>query len=98
MPKDSADLTSHVLDAEDAESPASATEPLAPRLCYACHTTLTSRSSRGARRTAGIGDGLQNVTLPGWVGRNIEAGKGQGRPGMREQIQEFLLDDEEGST
>lgn len=35
---------------------------LTPYLCYACHTTLTSRSSRGALQSGG-----SSVRLPVWV-------------------------------
>jgi len=91
MSSDGADPTTQI-----AEDPVPSAESLAPRLCYACHTTLTSRSSRGARRTAGTGgEGLQNVRLPVWVGKNVEAAKDRTRAGMKDQIREFLLDDDE---
>lgn len=52
------------------------TEPLSaasltPSLCYTCHTTLTSRSSRGTTATGY--DSLENssVPLPTWVLSNI---------------------------
>jgi len=92
MPKDSSDLGREA--AEIAELESKGTGQLAPRLCYACHTTLTSRSSRGAHLTTGRGDGPRRVTLPVWVGRNID-GVTQAR--MREQIQEFLLNSEDGA-
>jgi cytoplasmic tRNA 2-thiolation protein 2 len=38
---------------------------IAPRLCYACHTTLTSRSSRHTPRAA-MGEGM-HVPLPVWA-------------------------------
>lgn len=95
MPKDSTELTCAV--AEIAELKSNDIGQLSPRLCYACHTTLTSRSSRGAHRTTGVSDGPRSVTLPEWVGRNIEAGMGVTQARMREQIQEFLLDDEDGA-
>ena len=92
MPKDTADLSCEVI--ENAELESRDTEQLALRLCYACHTTLTSKSSRGARLNTGINDGPRSVTLPVWVGRNID-GVTQAR--MRDQIQEFLLNSEDGA-
>lgn len=41
---------------------------LAPRLCYACHTTFTSRSSRGSASSSEIA-----VPLPVWVQANLPA-------------------------
>lgn len=40
---------------------------LTPRLCYACHTTLTSRSSRGTATSLGMGQSIHNVPTPMWV-------------------------------
>lgn len=39
---------------------------LSPYLCYACHTTLTSRSSRG-----GVQSGTTSVRLPVWTGQHL---------------------------
>ncbi|KAK0469650.1 uncharacterized protein EV420DRAFT_1495894 [Desarmillaria tabescens] len=39
---------------------------LSPYLCYACHTTLTSRSSRG-----GVQSGTTSVHLPVWTGQHL---------------------------
>ncbi|KAK0204901.1 hypothetical protein DFS33DRAFT_1323676 [Desarmillaria ectypa] len=39
---------------------------LSPYLCYACHTTLTSRSSRG-----GVQTGTTSVRLPVWTGQHL---------------------------
>jgi len=49
---------------------------LTPRLCYACHTLLTSRSSRGTSSVP-TGSTLDNVPLPLWVHPTIgSAGSG----------------------
>ncbi|KAF8917420.1 hypothetical protein CPB85DRAFT_1374222 [Mucidula mucida] len=50
------------------EAPMQSTYPhhLTPHLCYACHTTLTSRSSRGALHT-----GSSLVSLPVWVNSGL---------------------------
>ena len=41
-------------------------QSLTPLLCYACHTTLTSRSSRGTA-PASFGQSVTEVPLPMWV-------------------------------
>lgn len=65
---------------------------LSSSLCYACHTTLTSRSSRNGRKVTGIGDAIHSVPLPTWVSKNLcEESLARGMK-MREQIQEFLID------
>jgi cytoplasmic tRNA 2-thiolation protein 2 len=78
------------IPATDVADSSGNTQLLASSLCYACHTTLTSRSSRGARKVAGIGDAIHNVPLPTWVGKNLSQAGTTNR--MREQIQEFLID------
>ncbi|KAH8822991.1 hypothetical protein DL96DRAFT_1620078 [Flagelloscypha sp. PMI_526] len=65
---------------------------LTPFLCYACHTTLTSRSSRGATST-----GTTTQVVPPswaisakeelWVERRLD------ETAQRAQVAEFLLDD-----
>ncbi|KAF9485204.1 hypothetical protein BDN70DRAFT_871601 [Pholiota conissans] len=40
---------------------------LTPRLCYACHTTLTSRSSRGTATSIAKGKSVDDVPIPTWV-------------------------------
>ncbi|KAK7033153.1 cytoplasmic tRNA 2-thiolation protein 2 [Favolaschia claudopus] len=72
---------------------------LTPYLCYPCHTTLTSRSSRGSTASA-----LVNSTpLPVWVAPQLD-GKGiveewgsrkMERSDMKQSISEFLLPDED---
>ena len=47
-------------------------QSLTPYLCYACHTTLSSRSSRGAAITSLSGSDLaSNTPLPMWVRHNL---------------------------
>lgn len=65
------------------------THLLASSLCYSCHTTLTSRSSRTARRVASIGGAIHNVPLPTWASNNLC--EKLDVDGMKEQIQEFLI-------
>lgn len=49
---------------------------LTPRLCYACHTLLTSRNSRGTSSVP-IGSTLDDVPLPLWIHPTIgSAGSG----------------------
>ena len=40
---------------------------LVPSLCYGCHTTLTSRGSRGLATSLTGSDSVTNVPLPIWV-------------------------------
>ncbi|PPR00780.1 hypothetical protein CVT24_000745 [Panaeolus cyanescens] len=40
---------------------------LTPFLCYACHTTLTSRSSRGTTLTLPPGISPTNIPIPRWI-------------------------------
>jgi len=81
---------------------------LTPRLCYACYTLLTSRSSRG---TFSPGKTSNNIPLPLWIHPTIglanpggifdsqdEADEGTrpvklNRNDMESQIAEFLLPD-----
>ncbi|KAG5652117.1 hypothetical protein H0H81_006254 [Sphagnurus paluster] len=76
-------------------SPAPTPAPsLTPFLCYACHTTLTSRSSRGTTVRAAPGPTGHPVPLPVWVGGNLAAsppdsgGDGGGADGRREEGEE----------
>lgn len=59
---------------------ASVTDTLVPRLCYACHTTLTSRNSKGVQTDA-------FATLPVWVGSLDDK-----VATMRAHIEDFLID------
>ncbi|KAJ7227220.1 hypothetical protein GGX14DRAFT_510835 [Mycena pura] len=77
---------------------------LTPHLCYACHTTLTSRSSRGS---AAASTQVGATPLPVWVESGLEmldgGGSGQekwnkrkmGESEMKEAIAEFLLPKED---
>lgn len=49
---------------------------LSPYLCYACHTTLTSRSSRG-----GVQSGTSSVRLPVWTGQHLMDARWDGANG-----------------
>ncbi|KAG8862417.1 hypothetical protein FRB96_001487 [Tulasnella sp. 330] len=72
--------------------------PFVERLCYACHTSLTSRSSRSRKPIGG------QTVLPMWVTNNVASlvesssmavspvMKNVGRAEMRESINEFLLE------
>ncbi|KAH7909493.1 hypothetical protein BJ138DRAFT_1155079 [Hygrophoropsis aurantiaca] len=72
---------------------------LTPHLCYSCHTTLTSRSSRGLKSTGSL-----PVPLPVWVSPplldsarvvNPDEDRGevfQNRQPMRDAIAEYLLE------
>ncbi|KAJ6531827.1 hypothetical protein B0H19DRAFT_965895 [Mycena capillaripes] len=73
---------------------------LTPHLCYSCHTTLTSRSSRGSTASSSHPN---SIPLPVWVGSqlNLEGGHEQWRSrkmdelDMKQSIAEFLLPDED---
>ncbi|KAF8199546.1 hypothetical protein BJ912DRAFT_654303 [Pholiota molesta] len=58
---------------------------LTPRLCYACHTTLTSRSSRGTATSLAMGQSIHNVPTPMWV-RAMD---------LSPTIHEIIADDDE---
>jgi len=59
---------------------------LAPLLCYSCQGTLTSRSSKSVSTT----EGGVTVSLPVWTQAKL-----LDREGMKREIQEFLLSDED---
>ncbi|KZT19031.1 hypothetical protein NEOLEDRAFT_1124699 [Neolentinus lepideus HHB14362 ss-1] len=82
-------------------SPLPSTSPaqpsLAPYLCYMCHTTLTSKSSKKPNSAVSTekGDGVESkveVPVPQWVGARITA---MGREVMKDELKEFLLVDED---
>ncbi|KAF8806979.1 hypothetical protein BYT27DRAFT_7190689 [Phlegmacium glaucopus] len=50
------------------------TQSLTPLLCYACHTTLTSRSSRGTAAPLPPGQSATEVPLPMWVRAIVDTG------------------------
>ncbi|KAG5643017.1 hypothetical protein DXG03_001755 [Asterophora parasitica] len=56
-------------DPANAPEPTSSSPSLAPFLCYSCHTTLTSRSSRGTTAVTASRD--NPVPLPMWVTSNL---------------------------
>ncbi|KAF7327723.1 Cytoplasmic tRNA 2-thiolation protein 2 [Mycena kentingensis (nom. inval.)] len=67
---------------------------LTPHLCYACHTTLTSRSSRGSTAAADV----HTTPLPVWVDAKLEERSQRRRVGqaeMKAAIADFLLPDED---
>jgi cytoplasmic tRNA 2-thiolation protein 2 len=72
-------------------------QSLTPLLCYACHTTLTSRGSRGI---AAPRPPATQVPLPMWVHNHIDYDHGIAlqtkltEEGMKAEIEEFLLPDE----
>ena len=78
---------------------------LTPFLCYACHTTLTSRSSRGTTATGSISTEHSSVPLPRWVFSNLqtslemtEDGERWTRTkmsddGMKATVADFLFDE-----
>ncbi|EFI27902.1 hypothetical protein CC1G_14393 [Coprinopsis cinerea okayama7 len=79
-------------------APTSSVDPpphIASRLCYACHTTLTSRSSRGNPGR----DGLSNVVpLPTWSRASLDVSgvsitRKLGEKEMMSQIQDYLLEE-----
>ncbi|KAJ7158729.1 hypothetical protein C8R46DRAFT_1354647 [Mycena filopes] len=74
-----------------------ASTSLTPRLCYACHTTLTSRSSRGSTASSAR---PSSTPLPVWVGAQFPLDRDEewrirkvGEQEMKESIQDFLLED-----
>jgi cytoplasmic tRNA 2-thiolation protein 2 len=94
-----------ILSLSDTPPPSSPSDPpsLTPHLCYACHTTLTSRSNRKAgaytddrMQAAGIGQ----VEMPVWVGATFGGAAGEvwrrrrmDMGEMKESVQEYLLGD-----
>ncbi|EMD33514.1 hypothetical protein CERSUDRAFT_160477 [Gelatoporia subvermispora B] len=64
---------------------------LAPHLCYACHTTLTSRNARPPPPLFPSVSKESSVTLPAWVGPRMRRKVGEGE--MKAAIQEFLLEE-----
>ena len=84
----------------------SPTLSLTPHLCYACHTTLTSRSSRGTALLRSKHSSESMATpLPTWVIAQLEKSgvlledgeisrtKKVGDDEMKDQIKGFLLED-----
>ncbi|KAF8905111.1 hypothetical protein CPB84DRAFT_1677063 [Gymnopilus junonius] len=79
---------------------------LTPLLCYACHTLLTSRSSRGLAASLPQGQSTGDVPLPLWVRssadmaisahshESVPLAVKMSRREMEKEISEFLLSDE----
>lgn len=67
---------------------------LAPHLCYACNTTLTSRSNRSTRQTTAGEVDTRNLLVPSWVESNLSSS--MSRHKMEERIRDFLLEPELG--
>ncbi|KAJ7066993.1 hypothetical protein C8F01DRAFT_1119892 [Mycena amicta] len=67
---------------------------LTPHLCYACHTTLTSRSSRGG---SGAQSDVHATPLPVWVGSRwpLPEGRVLDSTEMKAVVADFLLPDED---
>ena len=74
-----------VPSAQPAQDPPS--NSLAQLLCYSCQGTLTSRSSKSASST----EGGMKVSLPLWTQAKLVD-----RERMKGEIQEFLIDDDDG--
>jgi len=73
-----------VTSAQSAQDPPS--RSLVPLLCYSCQGTLTSRSSKSVST---VESGVM-VSLPVWTQAKL-----MDREGMKGEIQEFLIDDDE---
>ena len=83
-------------------------QSLTPLLCYACHTTLTSRSSRGTAAPLPPRQSAAQVPLPMWVHSIVDGRRLNGEQGhvmalqttklteteMKVEIGEYLLPDE----
>jgi cytoplasmic tRNA 2-thiolation protein 2 len=66
---------------------------LAPRLCYACHTALTSRSSKSAAR-GGDAAGAETLPLPVWTAAGLAA---LARANIEGGADTGVMESEEGS-
>lgn len=73
--------------------PSPASTSLAPHLCYGCHTTLTSRSSRPAPSLGLPPPDRSTVPLPLWVGPGMPRSR-MGEQQMKDVVSEFLLEDD----
>ncbi|OCH83976.1 hypothetical protein OBBRIDRAFT_840060 [Obba rivulosa] len=86
----SVDATAPPLPAPLQADNASATR-LASHLCYACHTTLTSRSARPPPPLYLSATKTSSTTLPVWVAPRIMRKVGEDE--MRATVQEFLIEE-----
>ncbi|KZT73542.1 hypothetical protein DAEQUDRAFT_762001 [Daedalea quercina L-15889] len=73
--------------------PPSTSASLTPCLCYACHTTMTSRSSRPAPALGLMASDRPTVPLPMWVGSGVPLPTRMSEQRMRDAVHEFMLDD-----
>ncbi|KAJ7104125.1 hypothetical protein B0H15DRAFT_9205 [Mycena belliarum] len=81
----------------ESQAEAAPQHSLTPRLCYACHTTLTSRSSRGS---TSVSAHANSTPLPVWVVSQLGSGDGEQwrsrkmeESDMKASLAEFLLPD-----
>jgi cytoplasmic tRNA 2-thiolation protein 2 len=82
------------------ESSLSPIASLMPHLCYACHTTLTSRGARAAGAGEAASAPRETIGMPVWVGPCVTGREGgevwRGSvldgEGMRRGFEEYLLD------
>ncbi|PFH53008.1 hypothetical protein AMATHDRAFT_84234 [Amanita thiersii Skay4041] len=90
--------------------PADPLATLTPHLCYLCHTTLTSRSSRGTAGNGALPQSGESVPLPAWVASRLYKGSVSSEPDqpigeiwettkmdekdMKNVIAEYLIPDE----
>jgi len=70
-------LPPHLTDFPEAKDPVEMSRALAPRLCYACHTTLTSRGSKAnaGRRPGDVPSSV--VAAPTWLQANLAGLSGE---------------------
>lgn len=78
---------------DDSPPPPSVSPSLTPYLCYGCHTTLTSRSSRPAPPLELPPPDRSTVPLPLWVGSGMPRAR-MGEQQMKDVVSEFLLEDD----
>ncbi|KAH9930086.1 uncharacterized protein B0H18DRAFT_995156 [Fomitopsis serialis] len=79
------------------DEPPPASTSLNPHLCYACHTTMTSRSSRPAPSLglpASEQSSVRCVPLPVWVDSGMHRPARLSEQQMKEAVQDFLLEDD----
>ncbi|KAF9048629.1 hypothetical protein BJ165DRAFT_1039560 [Panaeolus papilionaceus] len=53
------------------DDPPTSFNTLTPSLCYACHTTLTSRSSRATSSILPPGSSMTHVPVPAWIAQSV---------------------------
>ncbi|KAI9057286.1 hypothetical protein FKP32DRAFT_1638041, partial [Trametes sanguinea] len=72
------DPTYAAVNSTPAVDPASSRPSLTPYLCYACHTTLTSKSARPVPSPWPADARSPTVTLPVWTEARLSSAKGDG--------------------